>query len=183
MDRHLGTIRDELATPSGLPRNSTALRYATLLTKRLSTFAFTSIVALIVGVFATAQALEERPSYAGGACSQGAMSRLYLGQSTGAGDVTESQWRAFVADAVAPRFPAGFTELTANGHWRDDNGRAIDERTRIVEIAHDGAPATRERIRAIAADYRQRFAQESVLITQSRTMNCFDNVPAASSSR
>jgi hypothetical protein len=156
---------------------------ATLLRKRLSTFAFTSVLALMVGVFATAQAFDERPEYAGGSCSHGTTSRLYLGQSTRAGDVTESQWRAFVAEAVAPHFPAGFTELKANGHWRDDNGMAIDERTRIVEIAHDGAPATRERIRAIAADYRQRFAQESVLITQSRTMNCFENEPLASSSR
>jgi hypothetical protein len=155
---------------------------ATLLTKRFSTFAFTSVLALMVGVFATAQARDERLSYAGGSCSQGTMSRLYLGQSTPTGDVTESQWRAFVADAVAPRFPAGFTELKANGHWRDDNGMAIDERTRIVEIAHDGAPATRERIRAIAVDYRQRFAQESVLITQSRTMHCFENKPLASNS-
>ena len=156
---------------------------AVLLTKRLSMFAFTSVVALMTSVFATALALDERQSYARSSCSPGTMSRLYLGQSTGAGDVTESQWRAFVADAVAPRFPAGFTELKANGHWRDDNGKAIDERTRIVKIAHDGAPATRERIRAIAADYRQRFAQESVLIAQSRTMNCFENEPPASSSR
>ena len=156
---------------------------ATLLTKRFSTLAFTSVLAVIGGVFATAQALGERPSYAGGSCSHGTTSRLYLGQSTPAGDVTESQWRAFVAEAVAPRFPAGFTELRANGHWRDDNGMAIDERTRIVEIAHEGAPATRERIRAIAADYRQRFAQESVLITQSPTLNCLENAPLASRSR
>ena len=160
-----------------------AMRRATLLMKRLSTLAVTSVVALMVGVFATAQALEERPWSANSSCSQAVMSRLYLGQSTGAGDVTESQWRAFVAEAVAPRFPAGFTELAANGHWRDDNGTEIDERTRIVEIAHDGAPATRERIRAIAADYRQRFTQESVLITQSRTMSCFENEAPASGSR
>lgn len=145
--------------------------------KRLSTIAVTSVLALTVGIFATAQAFDEHPWSAHGSCSHGTTSRLYLGQSTGAGDVTESQWRAFVDDAVAPRFPSGFTELQANGHWRDDNGMAIDERTRIVEIAHDGAPATRERIRAIAADYRQRFAQESVLITQYRTMNCFESEP------
>ncbi len=29
------------------------------------------------------------------------------------------QWRAFVAESVTPRFPGGFTELQAQGHWRD----------------------------------------------------------------
>ena len=151
--------------------------------KRLSTTALASVVALFVGVFATAHALDERPASSNGSCAQGVMSRLYLGQSSVAGDVTEPQWRTFVSEAVEPRFPNGFTEMAANGHWRGDNGASIDERTRIVEIAHDGKPASRERIRAIAAEYRQRFAQESVLIMQSRTMNCFENEATASHSR
>src|SRR5262245_597920 len=70
-------------------------------------------------------------------CSSGTVSRLYLGQRTPVGTVTEAQWRAFVADAVSVRFPEGFTELTAHGHWRDERGRLLEEQTRIVEIAHN----------------------------------------------
>ena len=56
--------------------------------------------------------------------------------------------------------PAGFTELQAQGHWRDDRGTIIEEDTRIVEIVHDGARLSRERVRAVAADYKHRFAQQ-----------------------
>jgi len=143
------------------------------MTKQLLTF--TSVLALTLGVLAAAHAIDERHSYAGSGCSHGTTSRLYLGQASRAGDVSESQWRAFVEEAVAPRFPAGFTELKANGHWRDDNHRAIEEDTRIVEITHDDSPHMRPRIRAIAVDYRQRFAQESVLITRFRTIKCFED--------
>jgi Protein of unknown function (DUF3574) len=94
-------------------------------------------------------------------CSEGAVSRLYMGQTTPGGAVTEMQWRAFVAESVTPRFPAGFTELQAQGHWRDGRGTTIEEGTRIVEIVHDGEPLSRERVREVAADYKHRFAQQS----------------------
>jgi hypothetical protein len=83
------------------------------------------------------------------------------------------QWRAFVAESVTPRFPAGFTELEAQGHWRDGRGTTIEEGTRIVEIVHDGELVSRERVREIAADYKHRFAQQSVLITQAQSFHCF----------
>jgi hypothetical protein len=107
------------------------------------------------------------------ACFDGAVSRLYLGQATPVGVVTDAQWRAFVADSVTPRFPAGFTELRASGHWRDDRGSPIEEGTRIVEIAHDRSALARERVRAVAVDYKRRFAQQSVLVTRFESFQCF----------
>lgn len=107
------------------------------------------------------------------ACSQGTVSRLYLGQSTPAGAVTEAEWRDFVAQPVTPRFPGGFTEVRAHGRWRDGRGRSVEEATRIVEIAHDDAAPVHERVRAIAADYRRRFTQQSVPLTQLRAVQCF----------
>ena len=65
-------------------------------------------------------------------CSEGAVSRLYLGQTTPAGVVTEAQWRTFVAESVTPRFPAGFTELQAQGRWRDERGTRSSRRTRAL---------------------------------------------------
>jgi Protein of unknown function (DUF3574) len=106
-------------------------------------------------------------------CSEGVVSRLYMGQNTPVGAVTELQWRAFVAESVTPRFPAGFTELQAQGHWRDDRGTTIEEGTRIVEIVHDGERLSRERVREVAADYKHRFAQQSILITQAQSFHCF----------
>ena len=105
-------------------------------------------------------------------CSDGVVSRLYMGLTTPVGEVTEAQWRAFVAEAVTPRFPGGFTELQAQGHWRDDRGVITEEGTRIVEIVHGGEPPSRERVREVAADYKHRFAQQSVLITQAQSFHC-----------
>ncbi len=106
-------------------------------------------------------------------CAEGMVSRLYFGQATPVGTVTSAQWRAFVAQSVTPRFPAGFTELQAQGHWRDDRGTVVEEETRIVEIAHDGASLSRENVRAVAAEYKKHFAQQSVLVTQFRSLQCF----------
>ena len=105
-------------------------------------------------------------------CSEGVVSRLYMGQTTPAGAVTEMQWRAFVAESVTPRFPGGFTELQAHGHWRDDRGVVSEEGTRIVEIVHNGELLSRARVREVAADYKHRFSQQSVLITQARSFHC-----------
>jgi hypothetical protein len=76
------------------------------------------VLALCLGPIALPSTIEDRVD----SCSEGAVSRLYLGQTTSAGAVTELQWRAFVAQSVAPRFPAGLTELQAQGHWRDGRG-------------------------------------------------------------
>jgi hypothetical protein len=49
----------------------------------------------------------------------------------------------------------------------------IEEETRIVEIAHDRSPLARDRVRAVAVDYKRRFAQQSVLVTQFESVQCF----------
>ena len=132
------------------------------------------LVALLSLGAATTLALEgnelKRP---GDSCAEGMVSRLYFGQATPMGAVTSAQWRAFVAQSVTPRFPAGFTELQAQGHWRDDHGTVVEEETRIVEIAHNGASLSREHVRAVAAEYKRQFAQQSVLVTQFRSFQCF----------
>ena len=131
------------------------------------------VVVLSLGA-ATTMALErselKRP---GDSCTAGVVSRLYFGQATPVGAVTSAQWHAFVAQSVTPRFPAGFTELQAQGHWRDDRGTVVEEETRIVEIAHDGASLSRGHVRAVATEYKKRFSQQSVLVTQFRSLQCF----------
>ena len=127
------------------------------------------VSALCLSPIAVPSAIEDRVNL----CTEGSVSRLYLGQTTPAGVVTETEWRSFVAESVTPRFPAGFTELHAHGHWRDDRGSIIEEDTRVVEIVHDGARLSRERVRRVAGDYKLRFGQQSVLITQAGSFHCF----------
>lgn len=131
--------------------------------------------ALVLASLGAAAVAVGTASIGDSSCSRGTVSRLYLGQSTPTGVVTEAQWRDFVTEAVTRRFPDGFTELQAQGRWRDGRGTVLEELTRIVEVAHDGSGSARERIRGIAADYRRRFAQQSVLVTQLPSLHCFDS--------
>jgi hypothetical protein len=106
-------------------------------------------------------------------CTTGQISRLYLGQRTPDGFVTDVQWQRFINEAVTPSFPDGFTVLDGHGQWRNAEGLLERETTRVLEIVHDQNPFTRERVHALANDYKRRFAQRSVLVTQVPSYQCF----------
>jgi Protein of unknown function (DUF3574) len=105
-------------------------------------------------------------------CSIGQISRIYLGQSTPSGGVTEAEWQQFIDEAVTPRFPHGFTVLPGEGHWRNAFGVSQREATRVLEIAHDHNPSSRDRVHQLANEYKRRFTQHSVLVTQVPSYQC-----------
>jgi hypothetical protein len=84
----------------------------------------------------------------------------------GGGEVTDAQWRAFLADTVTPRFPDGLTWLDGNGQWRSSAhlgaGQIVTERSIVMLIIADDTPRTRQSLDEIRAAYRARFAQDSV---------------------
>ncbi len=89
---------------------------------------------------------------------------LYFGSAIpGGGEVDDAQWHAFEHDTLGPAFPQGYSVLAASGHWREKSGADSAEASRVVAIVHpvDADPA--QRVRHIAAVYRERFKQESVL--------------------
>jgi len=132
-----------------------------------------ALIATAVTSTALAVALHVRAPGADSPCSAGVVSRVYFGQTTPWGAVTDVQWQAFVAQTLTPRFPSGFTELRARGHWRAAPGSILEEDTRVIEVAHDGSAQARERVLGVAADYRRAFGQQSVLVTQSQALQCF----------
>lgn len=102
--------------------------------------------------------------------------RLFCGLSIpGGGEVTETEWRAFVADEVTPRFPDGLTIWRAEGQWRGADGVIVREPTLIIEILHDHDVRIDRRIVEIAEAYKTRFRQESVLrVTMPARMEFID---------
>jgi Protein of unknown function (DUF3574) len=62
--------------------------------------------------------------------------------------------------------------LAAEGLWRGTNGEMQHEATRVLEIAHDQNPYTRARVHELANDYKRRFVQYSVLVTQVPSYQC-----------
>jgi len=105
-------------------------------------------------------------------CATALTTRLYLGQDTPDGAVTDAQWERFLEESVTPLFPDGFTVLQGRGRWRTAAGEVQGEDTRVIEIVHDDSPAHRLRTREVGAAYQRRFAQHSVLVARAPTVQC-----------
>jgi hypothetical protein len=89
---------------------------------------------------------------------------LYFGAAIpGGGEVDANAWRQFEDDTLAPAFPKGYTLIDANGVWRGDDSKATREASRVVVIVHADTPKSAATLRDVAARYRDRFHQESVL--------------------
>ena len=112
-------------------------------------------------------AADARPS-----CQARTVERLSFGLSGPRGDLGDSSWTAFVEGEIAPRFPAGHTVYDTRGQWRGADGKVVHERSRMVEVVHDGAPRHRQEVREIVTAYKRAFAQEAVLVTRSTAVAC-----------
>ncbi|MFT8242517.1 DUF3574 domain-containing protein [Roseomonas sp. BN140053] len=83
----------------------------------------------------------------------------------GALRVSEADWDRFLAEEVTPRFPDGLTVLDARGQWRGADARPEREPAKLLLLVLPGTtPAeAAARLEPVAAAYRTRFDQESVL--------------------
>jgi hypothetical protein len=94
--------------------------------------------------------------------------RLYFGRKHANGIVSETEWAGFLADVVTPRFPQGLTVWAADGQWRDSAQRINREPTFVLEVVHPAQPSADAALKAIVAEYRSRFTQESVFWVRDR---------------
>lgn len=94
--------------------------------------------------------------------------KIYCGASIpGGGAVSEADWRDFCARTVAAEFPAGFTVVDATGYFSPGEGLATEtEGAHVIVVVAPATDDNHRKIRAIAAAYKQRFRQGSVLITR-----------------
>lgn len=81
----------------------------------------------------------------------------------GAGRVSNTQWKAFLAHEVTTRFPDGFTALTGYGQWKMPGGTVGRERSRVLLIWHVEGDAADAKLDAIRDAYKTRFHQLSVM--------------------
>lgn len=89
--------------------------------------------------------------------------RMFFGLSGPEGAIPDADWDAFMAEVVTPRFPGGLTVLEAKGQWQGRDKQVTRESSRVVEIIHDNSKGASRRVGEIAAEYRARYRQESVL--------------------
>lgn len=121
--------------------------------------------ALVAAVLAAAACTPPRPGPAPVPAGEAVVAdRLFFGRSVpGGGTVSEQDWRAFLAEVVTPRFPAGLTVWRGEGQWRGAAGEIVREEVFVLEVFHPGGADVERTVSEIAAEYRRRFRQESVL--------------------
>jgi hypothetical protein len=92
----------------------------------------------------------------------------YFGRNAGGAEVvTDPAWSRFLDEVVTPAFPDGLTVLDGAGQWRGRSGAVARERSKLLVVAVPGADAAAAsaRLAPVAAAYRSRFGQESVMVT------------------
>ena len=96
---------------------------------------------------------------------RGVRTELFLGRvGPDGGIVDDEAWRAFLADVVTPRFPAGFTVIEAAGQYRNGAGSEVTrERSEVLVVVHEGDERAEAALREIVEVYKQRFGQRAVL--------------------
>lgn len=91
---------------------------------------------------------------------------MFFGRSVGGRVVSEREFAAFLSSEVTPRFPGGLTVLDARGQWRNgDRGTVVREASKLVKIVFADDARKRAGLDAIAASYKLKFRQQSVLIS------------------
>ena len=90
---------------------------------------------------------------------------LYFGLSKKNGEIiSDSAWNGFVQKNFVKVFPAGFTELTAQGKWFDSSRRELTtEPSHIITVVYKNSEEFSAKIDRLRNCYKDLFQQQSVL--------------------
>jgi hypothetical protein len=92
------------------------------------------------------------------------LNRLYFGRAMPNGrEVSEREWKQFLAENVTPSFPEGLTVWHAEGQWPNDSGRIAQERTFVLEIAYLPDTLKNRKLQTVIDRYSHCFQQQSVM--------------------
>jgi hypothetical protein len=92
------------------------------------------------------------------------VAELFFGRGIrGRAPLSDAEWAGFVAQAITPAFPDGFTVFDGEGQWRNPRtGQIIGERTKVLLVAAERAPDLAQRLSAVIDAYKARFGRQSV---------------------
>ena len=89
---------------------------------------------------------------------------LFFGRNIpGNGEVSQSEFQAFVDSVIIPRFPDSLTIFDANGQFQDSVETIVEEPSKVVSIIFEDTLDNETSINQIIGAYLQQFSQESVL--------------------
>ena len=104
-----------------------------------------------------------------------AIVQLFFGRTiSGRGPITDAEWNDFVARAITPQFPDGFTVTDGAGQWYDQaSGKLIQEPSKILLVAADPESDLKTRIGSVIGAYRAQFQQRTVGVITSEACAAF----------
>ena len=74
------------------------------------------------------------------------------------GAVSDDDWKSFLSDVVAPRFPDGLTVLTGIGQSLDTQaGKPRGGKTMMLLVVHENSNEAQAKFGEIIAEYKKRF--------------------------
>jgi len=77
----------------------------------------------------------------------------------------EADLRRFIDQEVTPRFPDGVTVVPGGGRWKGAQNQMIRDAAKVVLIVLPARGDAQANVEAVRAAYRQRFNQDSVVVT------------------
>ncbi|NJO75817.1 MAG: DUF3574 domain-containing protein [Leptolyngbyaceae cyanobacterium RM1_406_9] len=90
---------------------------------------------------------------------------LFFGRNIpSGGEVSETQFQAFLDEEITPRFPAGLTVFDADGQFQDSAGTIVEEQSKVVRLLLEDTVENEAAIDEIINAYIREFNQESVLL-------------------
>ncbi|MEK6803507.1 MAG: DUF3574 domain-containing protein [Nitrospirota bacterium] len=98
---------------------------------------------------------------------------LYFGTAKPDGVVSLEEWATFLSDTVTPTSPEGLTSWVASGQWKTSTGFLEQERTYVLQLAHDENQEKDRAVHRIMQNYKNRFQQEAVMRIRSHACRSF----------
>jgi hypothetical protein len=133
--------------------------------KKTSMLATSIAMFLLAGCVAPKQITHPQPSAL--VCKVGEpmqQTTLYFGLNRPSGPViTANEWQGFVDQQVTPRFKDGLTAFDAKGQWLGNDGKLVRENSKALMLIHADGKESEANIEALRNQYKQQFAQDSVM--------------------
>jgi Protein of unknown function (DUF3574) len=93
-----------------------------------------------------------------------ARTELFFGlQKANGMEVNNGEFQRFLDREVTPRFPDGFTVISAQGQFKDARGAILQERSKLLILLYPIAATSNQQIEQIRKAYITALQQQSVL--------------------
>jgi hypothetical protein len=89
---------------------------------------------------------------------------IYCGREIpSGGEVSESEFAAFLDEVVTVEFPLGLTVFDAYGQMEDTSGTIVKQQTKVIVLVYEDNEANSAKVQTVIDAYRSRFGNPQVM--------------------